>query len=60
VRSSDQLTLLISLAPLSARFRRNDRDAKKDYVMSAMIYAFDIDTRIARLCVHAGRLHLGV
>ena len=60
VRSSDQLILLISFALLSARFRRNDRDARRDYVVGAMIYVFDVATHMARLCLHAGRLHSGV
>ena len=44
----------------SALFRRNGCGAFKDYLDSAMTYALDIDMRIARLGLHAGRLHLGV
>jgi hypothetical protein len=45
--------------PADARFRRNGRSAISDYVERAMTYALDIDTRIARLCLHAGRLQAG-
>jgi hypothetical protein len=43
----------------AARFRRNGRDDTEIYVWGAMIFAFDIDVRIARLCLHAGRLQAG-
>lgn len=59
VPSTTVLTQIL-VAPLSARIRRSGRDAEKSYLLGAMIYAFDIDMRIARLCLHAGRLHSGV
>jgi len=44
----------------SARFRRNGSTAFKDHLEIAMMHAFDIDPRIARHCLRAGRLHSGV
>jgi hypothetical protein len=43
-----------------ARFRRNGRGAFKNYVGLTMIHVLDIDTRVTRRCLHAGRLHSGV
>jgi hypothetical protein len=43
----------------TARFRRNVGEANRDYV-SVMTTFFDIDPRIARLCLHAGRLQAGI
>jgi len=33
--------------------------AANGYVHLAMIYTFDVDTRIARFCLRAGRLQAG-
>jgi len=46
-------------AGVSARFRRNGIRAGKGYVVG-MTYTVDIDLRVARLCLHAGRLQSGV
>jgi hypothetical protein len=43
-----------------ARFRRNGCNAFKGYIEVAMIHFLDIDLRIARHCLRAGRLHSGV
>jgi hypothetical protein len=43
----------------SARFRRNGASATWRYVECIMTYVFDIDPRIARFFLHAGRLHAG-
>jgi hypothetical protein len=43
----------------SARFRRNGRGADRAYARCAMMIAIDIDMRIVRLCLHAGRLQAG-
>lgn len=48
------------LSLLNARFRRNGRNANQSYVRYVMIFVFEIDIRIARLCMRAGRLHKGV
>ncbi|MGX9426198.1 MULTISPECIES: hypothetical protein [Bradyrhizobium] len=42
-----------------ARFRRNGDGAMWGYVECIMTYVVDIDPRIARFCLHAGRLHAG-
>jgi hypothetical protein len=44
----------------SARFGRNGFGGVNGYVRVAMTYTFDIDARVARLCLHAGRLQAGV
>jgi hypothetical protein len=44
----------------SARFGRNGGNTFKGYVGVAMIHILDIDPRIARHCLRAGRLHSGV
>ncbi len=43
-----------------ARFRRNGHEAINDYVDRVMTKHVDIDTRIARHCLRAGRLTSGV
>lgn len=43
----------------SARIRRNGRGADRVYVRCAMMTEIDIDVRIVRLCLHAGRLQAG-
>jgi len=42
------------------RFRRNGRDVFKGYVELAMTHTLDINTRVTRRCLHAGRLLSGV
>jgi hypothetical protein len=42
------------------RFRRNAGPPISDYVCQIMTYVVEIDARIARHCLHAGRLHAGV
>jgi hypothetical protein len=41
------------------RFRRNGGLPITDY-LARMTYVVEIDVRIARHCLHAGRLHAGV
>jgi hypothetical protein len=41
------------------RFGRNGTDAFKGYVEIIMTHVFDIDPRIARHSLRAGRLHSG-
>ena len=48
------------ISPSRARYRRNGRDTLKDYVVHAMRYTLDMDTRATRLRLHAGRLLSGV
>jgi hypothetical protein len=47
------------VARRGARFRRNGDGGMWSYVQHAMTYVFDIDPRIVRFCLHAGRLHAG-
>jgi hypothetical protein len=44
---------------VTARFRRNGSRAGNGYVVG-MTYTIESDLRIARLCLHAGRLQSGV
>lgn len=48
------------LSYASACFGRNGCNRFKGYVVVAMIHILDIDPRIARHCLRAGRLHSGV
>jgi hypothetical protein len=50
-----------ALSPLSRLRPLLDTMQSKAYLWCVMIYEFDImEPRIARLCLHAGRLHSGV
>jgi hypothetical protein len=55
----DPVGLNGSFRTRDARFRRNVSEAGSYYTSSVMTYLVDIDPRIARFGLHAGRLHAG-
>ena len=48
-----------SCAVLTAPFRRNAGERTNHYTQAIMTYVVDIDARVARHGLHAGRLHAG-
>jgi hypothetical protein len=58
-RRCGSLNVMSCLSLPGARFRRNGRGADRAYARCAMMIAINIDMRIVRRFLHAGRLQTG-